>query len=54
MEVILQGKKQPQQTALSTITMAEEKLLFSTTLTVALNNVIALFTLMTFNSSSMT
>lgn len=53
-EVILQGKKQPQQTALSTVTMAEENLLFSMTLTVALNNVIALFTLMTFNSSSMT
>lgn len=53
-EIILQGKKQSQHSAFSTIPVAEEKLLFSITLTVAFNNVIALFTLTTLQSSIMT
>lgn len=53
-EIILQGKKRSQHSAFSTIPVAEEKLLFSMTLTVAFNNVIVLFTLMTLHSSIMT
>lgn len=48
-EIILQGKKQAQHSAFSSMPMAEEELLVSVTLTVAFDSVLALSTFMAFH-----